>query len=452
MPTYKPIQSISLTSSASSVTFSGIDQNYTDLVLVSNLTGSATIDPSIQFNGDTGSNYSNTNLTGNGSTVTSNRNTSVAYVRMDENAYGTTSNPTKYITQIFNYSSTNTYKTTIGRNSNGATGVDAIASLWRGPTGSSTQAITSITVYCRGSGNFIAGSTFSLYGIKAGSIKASGGNFVTTDGNYWYHIFTSSGSLVTASALTCDVLSVGGGGGGGWNNAGGGGGGEVDILNNLSIASGVTKTVTIGGGGATATSTSSAGANGVTTSFASDTTSLGGGGGGTGDASAGLQAGQTGGSGGGGALGSSGGGASGSNTNIGGAGFAVGSGPERYAGGGGGGATSAGGAANTSTRVSGAGGQGYALSNIFSGLTISGLTHFGSGGSGGIYVNGSTGTAGTAGTNAGTGGQQSSSGNVNPTSPTINGGGGGGGGSYTSVNSRQGSNGASGIVIVRYPV
>ncbi len=442
MPTYKPLQSVVLTSTTTSVVFSGIPQDYTHLTIVVDGTANTGSYFTLRFNGNTTSLYSNTEIDGNGSATSTNRNTNQTYI-YNGSIIATQSN---IITHINNYSNSTTFKTALSRSNYTTSGVKASIGLWR-----STAAITSIECGTGGTNLFQTGTTFSLYGIKSGTPKATGG-LLFTDGNYWYHVFNQTQSFVTNQALTCDVLSVGGGGGGGWNNAGGGGGGEVDILNNLSIASGVTKTVTIGGGGATATSTSSAGANGATTSFASDTTSLGGGGGGTGDASAGLQAGQTGGSGGGGAVGSSGGGASGSNTNIGGAGFAVGSGPERYAGGGGGGATSAGGAANTSTRVSGAGGQGYALSNIFSGLTISGLTHFGSGGSGGIYVNGSTGTAGTAGTNAGTGGQQSSSGNVNPTSPTVNGGGGGGGGSYTSVNSRQGSNGASGIVIVRYPV
>ena len=444
MPTYTPLQSIVLTSATASVTFSGISQNYQDLVLIGNPIVSASIDYKWYVNGDNSSGlYSQTRLVGNGSTVTTGRTTAanVLYLDLTAPASGSVQN---FIMNFMNYANTSVFKTVLVRYNDAGVETAARVNLWR-----NTNAITSLTI-STDSSTFAAGSTFDLYALGVNS-KATGGLMIA-DENYWYHIFTASSSFTTTRALTCDVLSVGGGGGGGWNNAGGGGGGEVDILTGLSIASGVTKTVTIGGGGATATSTSSAGANGVTTSFAGDTTSLGGGGGGTGDASAANEAGQTGGSGGGGALSRGGGSASGSNTNIGGTGFAVGSGPERYAGGGGGGATSAGGNANTSTRVSGAGGQGYALANIFSGLTLSGITHFGSGGSGGIYVNGASGTAGTAGTNAGTGGQQTSSGNVNPTTPTANAGGGGGGGAYTSVNSRQGSAGASGIVIVRYPV
>jgi len=438
MPTYKPIQSTVLTSSTTSVTFSGISQDYTDLILVAAGTCNTGSYFTLRFNGDITSSYSNTEMDGTGSAVFTNRNPANTYL------YNASmfSSQSHVISHIQNYSNSTTHKTILARSNYAISGVKASVGLW-----SNTAAITSIECGTGGTNLFQAGTTFSLYGLKSGSPKATGGQLFT-DGNYWYHVFNQTQSFVTNQALTCDVLSVGGGGGGGWNNAGGGGGGEVDILSSLSIASGVTKTVTIGGGGAPATSISTAGADGGLTSFASDTSSKGGGGGGTGDGPGA----RTGGSGGGGALGNSGAAGSGSNTNSGGTGFAVGSGPQRYAGGGGGGATAAGGNANTTTRVSGAGGQGYALSNIFSGLTFSEITHFGSGGSGGIWVDGSTGTAGLAGTNAGTGGQQSTTANVNPTNATANSGGGGGGGAYVSVNSRAGSNGGSGIVIVRYPV
>lgn len=439
MATYQPLQSTVLTSATSSVTFSNIPPDYTDLVVVVNGSQNANQFTAIRFNNDTASNYSQSRLMGTGSVGDFDRQTSVTFGRYGA---GNITNNSVGIINIMNYSNTTTYKTWISRSSIPNDMVSTVNGLWR-----SFNAINSVTLLTTTSDTWNAGSTFDLYGISSGSVKAFGGNLITTDNNYWYHVFTSSGSFVTTRSLTCDVLSVGGGGGGGWNNAGGGGGGEVDILTGLSIASGVTKTVTIGGGGATATSTAGPGGNGVTTSFASHTTSLGGGGGGTGDASAPNQAGQTGGSGGGGALSSGGGSASGSNTNVGGAGYASGSGGGQYAGGGGGGATSAGSSANLGTLTSGAGGQGYALANIFSGLTLSGITHFGSGGSGGVY----NGTRALGGTNAGNGAQDGGS-NINPTTPTANAGGGGGGGAYVNVNSRQGSNGGSGIVIVRYPV
>jgi uncharacterized secreted protein with C-terminal beta-propeller domain len=72
-----------------------------------------------------------------------------------------------HIINIQNYSNSTTYKTIIARwNNNAGTyaSVGATASLWR----KAPEAITSITVY-DDAGNLNAGSTFTLYGIKAGS-------------------------------------------------------------------------------------------------------------------------------------------------------------------------------------------------------------------------------------------------------------------------------------------
>lgn len=447
---------------SASISFSNIPQHYTDLVLKlstrTTASGWTTTSLALTFNGSSASVYSrktqyNTSAGGSGSDGTS---LTTSFTGAISSCGASSTSNTFGFTNVYisNYSG-NAFKNilveSLSENDGTDTTVNHSAGLF-----SSSSPITSLTLVDVNSGSFVQNSTVTLYGVKnvvktaSNSIKATGGNIVF-DGTYVYHVFSASGAFVPTQSLTADIVSVGGGGGGGWNNAGGGGGGEVDISKNLSIAAGSSNTVTIGGGGATATSTAGAGANGGTSGFSTSVVSLGGGGGGTGDATTvAYRSGQTGGSGGGGSLDNGGGSASGSNTNAGSAGFAVGSGPERYAGGGGGGATSAAVNADGSSRVSGAGGQGYALASIFSGLTLGNITHFGSGGSGGIYVNGNSGLAAAAGTNAGRGGQQSTTGNVNPTEATPNAGGGGGGGSYTGVNSRQGSNGGSGIVIVRY--
>ena len=73
MATYVPLQSIALTAATSSVTFSGIDQNYTDLVLTYNGTLSAQEQVVVRFNGSSASNYSFTRLSGNGATPSSDK-------------------------------------------------------------------------------------------------------------------------------------------------------------------------------------------------------------------------------------------------------------------------------------------------------------------------------------------------------------------------------------------
>ena len=68
------------------------------------------------------------------------------------------------VTHFMNYSNTTTYKTLLSRSGTlggSYTGTTLIAGLWR-----STSAITSILVGCT-TNTFVAGSTFTLYGIKA---------------------------------------------------------------------------------------------------------------------------------------------------------------------------------------------------------------------------------------------------------------------------------------------
>ena len=73
MSTYTPIASVTLSAATSSVTFSGIPQTYTDLVVVINAgnSGGTGYGIALQCNNDTGSNYSFTQLYGTGSAATS---------------------------------------------------------------------------------------------------------------------------------------------------------------------------------------------------------------------------------------------------------------------------------------------------------------------------------------------------------------------------------------------
>ena len=160
--TYTPIATQTLGSSAASVTFSSIAGTYTDLLIVMNTKGSTLSNNYMQVNGDTGSNYSRTGLSGNGSAASSYRGSSQTKVYLDNNS-ATDSTEFRYNGEIhlMNYSNTTTYKTFLNRANNAAYGTEAQASLWR-----STAAITSVTV-AMDTGTYSAGSTFTLYGIKA---------------------------------------------------------------------------------------------------------------------------------------------------------------------------------------------------------------------------------------------------------------------------------------------
>ena len=159
--TYEPIATQTLGSAVSTVTFSSITGTYTDLVLV--FQGGSSIDANIrmQVNGDTASNYSWTQLGTNGTSVASFRNSSDTSWLMNRYAYLSNNLNANFIFNFMNYSNTTTNKTVINRSNSAANGTDTTVGLWR-----STAAITSITFSLSG-GNYIVGSTFTLYGIKA---------------------------------------------------------------------------------------------------------------------------------------------------------------------------------------------------------------------------------------------------------------------------------------------
>jgi len=403
---------------ASSVTFSNIPQTgYTDLLLkisVRSDRASSTWDNSqLSINGST-ANMSGRLLRGNGSTASSSTLTSFTIGDIPA-VNATASTFASQEVYIPNYAgSTNKSASVDSVGENNATNAvnDLFANLW-----SQTTAINQLNVFSGNSANFVANSTFYLYGVAAlGTTptiapKATGGDVIDTDGTYWYHTFRSSGTFTPATALSCDYLVVAGGGGGG-NDAGantysgGGGGGGGYRTNSESLTSNTNYTVTVGAGGTGGAS----GTNGNNSVFSS-ITSTGGGRGGTGaDGSAGGSGG--------------GAGADVSVTKNGGAaspagqGNAGGNATATQAGGGGGGATSAG--SNGGVLNGGNGGAGTANSISGSSVTYAG------GGGGGPRPTGSTGTHG--GGNA------------------ANQGGGANGVSGTALS------GNSGVVIVRYLV
>jgi hypothetical protein len=445
------LESIQLTQSSATVTLDNIPQTgYTDLKLVVSARGDASSLPDVmmRFNGDTGSNYTALELSAIGTgTPTSGRYTTTdAHFHMNGNTTtaSTFSNAEVYIP---NYTVTGVtkafYGDAVNENNVASTLVQSRLIAWRW---SGTAAINTINILTNG-GNFVAGSTFSLYGIAAVGTNsviapfASGGNIVTNDGTYWIHTFTSSGSFTPHKALTCDYLVVGGGGGGEADAGGGGGAGgyRTSIGGSPLSITAQTYAVTIGAGGAGGIINTLASVKGSESVF-STIRSAGGGFGGRGS-------GQLGGAGGSGGGGSGRGQASGTfaggtatpsgQGNNGGSG--VGSGSGQQAAGGGGGAGAAG--ANASTGFGGNGGNG--LANSISGTSVT----YAGGGGGGILNAGnvSVGTGGSGG-----GGNANNSGGAG-TAGTANLGGGGGGSTYNPPNSNGGA-GGSGVVIIRYPM
>lgn len=422
------LERIELNASASSISFTNIPQSgYTDLKVVISSRSDRSLNYDFiycTFNGSS-SNFSGKLLEGNGA--------SAASYNITDNQLGITNANTATANTfasmdmyIPNYTGSQQKSFTLDnvQETNGTTAyADLRAGLW-----ANTAAITSMTFSVPlVPSNFMAGSTFSLYGLAAVGTtpaiapKASGGN-ITTDGTYWIHTFLTTGTFVPQTSLSCDYLVVAGGGGGGSagsnsvRGAGGGGAGGYRTFTSQNIST--TQTITIGAGGAGAPASSRAtGSNGTNSSMGSSAATAGGGGSGEF-----LTAGNGGSGGGAGDGGTRGTGNAGSYSPV-----------EGYAGGlpgggavndgAGGGGSAAVGSNGSSLGSGGAGGAG--TSNSITGTA----TTYAVGGNGGSYNSGATGASGT--TNRGNGG----------------GGAAGSSGGYVA-----GGAGGSGIVIIRYPI
>lgn len=162
--TYTPIATTTL-GSAGTITFSSIPGTYTDLKLIFSGTVASANQIYLRFNNDSTTTYSITQLNGNGTSATSgsgtNTNQLVLVGLVGSNA--STTIPNFVNVDIFNYAGS-TFKTSLFSTSNDLNGSgDSAASvgMWR-----STSAITSINLSAAG-GNFNAGTTATLYGIKA---------------------------------------------------------------------------------------------------------------------------------------------------------------------------------------------------------------------------------------------------------------------------------------------
>jgi hypothetical protein len=445
---YVLLETIELSSTTASVTFDNLPSTgYTDLKVVGSFRGTTAQVYEIthlRFNGLT-TNLSSRSIEGTGSTAVSFTNSHI-YFSSGVGASATSNTFSNAEAYIPNYRSTDYKSVSIdntGENNASLSYSQFTAGLW-----SSTAPITSIEL--APTGNFVAGSTFSLYAVAATGTTpvtapfASGGNIVANDGTYWYHAFWSSGTFTPFKALTCDYAVVAGGGSGGFKIGGGGGaGGFRASTSNALLATAYPVLIGAGGAGATATFIG----NGTDSSINSFV-ATGGGYGGSGDA--GSSAG-SGGSGGGGphVTGGQTGGTgntpstSPSQGNNGGNG-AYGGGPMAFTGGGGGaGAVGA----NATTSNSGIGGAGSATYNSINISTWLSATNSGEGnlvaGGGGGGCNNSNGSPGSG----GAGGGGAGGGNSAATAGTVNTGSGGGGGRN---DNNAAGRGGSGLVIIRY--
>ena len=152
--TYEPIATQTVVGTPTTITFSSIPQTYTDILYVIYTPTIAGVNTNMNFNGDYASNYSWTQLYGDGSSAGSFRGSSQTYMLA-----GISDGTAAIHGHIMNYTNTTTFKTLLTRGGGGRRYAESDINLWR-----STAAITSINFVAY---NWSAGSTITIYGIKA---------------------------------------------------------------------------------------------------------------------------------------------------------------------------------------------------------------------------------------------------------------------------------------------
>ena len=174
MAVIEAISTTYLEADATSVTFSSLG-SYEHLQLrihaKSDRTGSTNDDVQLNFNGDTGSNYSHHRMMGSGTAATASSTAGGVYIKVSSiQAVASLSGATNYggvIVDILDY-----------RNGSKNTTVSGAASLTAAPIGSdraiffsglwdNVAAVTSIVLAPLSGTNFIRGSEFTLYGLNS---------------------------------------------------------------------------------------------------------------------------------------------------------------------------------------------------------------------------------------------------------------------------------------------
>lgn len=165
VPTYQPIANVTLGSAAASVTFSGITQQYRDLVLIGFIMPGASAASYIYLcpNGVYNTTYGRIEMLGNGTSASS-ATSNGDYPYVGYNAVRSNTANMQFKADIFDYSVADKQKTFIYR-------LDTPTGSYPGAAAGavrnvSTSPITSLLIQS-GVDNFPTGTSFALYGVIA---------------------------------------------------------------------------------------------------------------------------------------------------------------------------------------------------------------------------------------------------------------------------------------------
>lgn len=163
---YEPISTVTLSSVTTEINFTSIPSTYTDLRIIFNQFSAPSLNSyfSMQFNGDTGSNYSIVRLYSSG-TQGAQASANSVDISPGLAVWSSSTRPMLIEANIMSYASS-VYKLTlcsVTQDNNGSGWVARTASTWR-----NNSAVSSIRIY-DGSGlnGFGVGTIATLFGIKA---------------------------------------------------------------------------------------------------------------------------------------------------------------------------------------------------------------------------------------------------------------------------------------------
>ena len=163
-PTYTCIASTTLSTGTAVISFTNIPQNFTDLVAHVTVSNSLANYNTYLFLEGGASIYGRTLMHSDGSTVAVASNNDIVYLADAPNGAPFNGNFETIEYHIFGYNQTNTYKTILSRA--GGAGTNSGGRTVIGVGNVRTTNAINLVQFATGGGVLLAGSKFSLYGIK----------------------------------------------------------------------------------------------------------------------------------------------------------------------------------------------------------------------------------------------------------------------------------------------
>jgi hypothetical protein len=157
-PTYTALANITLSGTQNIVTFSALPSTYRHFVLAINALGSTTLEARLRLNSDTGANYIYQRASTSGTVESSQRATGQTQAFLSSVAKATSTGSLQLLVEILECNQTKR-KVLIARGNQAQNGSDTIWNIHN-----LTAAVTSIEIITS-TGNWAAGSTFTIYGL-----------------------------------------------------------------------------------------------------------------------------------------------------------------------------------------------------------------------------------------------------------------------------------------------